>query len=252
MEKFLVTGLSSSSSSQKLQLILPKGKHFEFHGVKNGEADLKTEALLDIAAKRRKSEASHLLLGFLEICQELCSIFCQDTPTHSAKAQSCSRWTCTLRTNINTNCVQHRPGQSQMYWLPRPSSVTMSLSLVTSGVQECQGWLHWGQMAWWGTVWLICQEDFPWLAPQVPWTWVLCIPAFSPIALCIALAQFAQIQKILASGCAELKFVQIVIPSAPGMSSSYRGFSQEHQITSRWWPRWWTSTSMFILMLGYL
>ena len=60
MEKFLVTGLSSSSSSQKLQLILPKGKHFEFHAVKNGEADLKTEALLDIAAKRRKSEASHL------------------------------------------------------------------------------------------------------------------------------------------------------------------------------------------------
>ena len=60
MEKFLVTGLSSSSSSQKLQLILPKGKHFEFHGIKNGEADLKTEALLDIAAKRRKSKASHL------------------------------------------------------------------------------------------------------------------------------------------------------------------------------------------------
>ena len=48
MEKFLVTGLLSSSS-KKLQLILPKGKHYKIHGVKNGEADLKTEALLDKA-----------------------------------------------------------------------------------------------------------------------------------------------------------------------------------------------------------
>ena len=59
MEKFLVTGLSSSSS-KKLQLILPKGKHYKIHGVKNGEPDLKTEALLDKAANRRKSEAFHM------------------------------------------------------------------------------------------------------------------------------------------------------------------------------------------------
>ena len=59
MEKFLVAGLSSSSS-KKLQLILPAGKHYKICGVKNGEADLKTEALLDKAANRRKSEAFHM------------------------------------------------------------------------------------------------------------------------------------------------------------------------------------------------
>jgi hypothetical protein len=59
MKKFLVTGLSSSSST-KLQLILPAGKHYKIHGVKNGEADLKTEALLDKAANRRKSLAFHI------------------------------------------------------------------------------------------------------------------------------------------------------------------------------------------------
>ena len=59
MEKFLVTGLSSSCS-KKLQLILPAGKHNKIHGVNNGEAELKTEALLDKAANRRKSEAFHM------------------------------------------------------------------------------------------------------------------------------------------------------------------------------------------------
>ena len=59
MEMFLVTGLSSSSP-KKLQLILPAGKHYKIHGVKNGEADLKTEALLDKAANRRKSLAFHI------------------------------------------------------------------------------------------------------------------------------------------------------------------------------------------------
>ena len=36
------------------------GKHYKIHGVKNGEADLKTEALLDKAANRRKSLAFHI------------------------------------------------------------------------------------------------------------------------------------------------------------------------------------------------
>ena len=59
MEKFLVTGLSSSSS-KKLQLILPKGKHYKIHGVKNGEDNLKTEALLDKAVNRMATQMKYL------------------------------------------------------------------------------------------------------------------------------------------------------------------------------------------------
>ena len=60
LEMFLVTGLSSSST-KTLQLILAAGKQYKIHGFKNGEADLKTEALLDKAANSRKSLAFHII-----------------------------------------------------------------------------------------------------------------------------------------------------------------------------------------------
>ena len=100
-------------------------------------------------------------------CQELYSISCPDTLTHLAKAQLCSRWTFTLLKNGNTNCVQHQPGQSQMSWMPRHFSVTMPLKLVMSGVQQCQGWLHQGDI-FCQIPYTRCMEDY---SSKYPFLW---------------------------------------------------------------------------------
>ena len=51
-EKFCVTGVSEKQSLGKLQLTLPRGKHFEIHAVKNGENQTNLQELLNIAVNK--------------------------------------------------------------------------------------------------------------------------------------------------------------------------------------------------------
>ena len=60
-EKFCVTGVSMPGklSSRKLQLTLPRGKHFEMHAVKNGENETNLKELLNIAVNKVAYDSYH-------------------------------------------------------------------------------------------------------------------------------------------------------------------------------------------------
>ena len=60
-EKFCVTGVSMSDkpSSRKLQLTLPRGKHFQVQAVKNGENETSVKELLNIAVNKVAYDTYH-------------------------------------------------------------------------------------------------------------------------------------------------------------------------------------------------